>query len=60
MASGGGLDATRRSLLDELALCTSRESREDFLQTELLRARKGNDSPLMRLIEDLLALVQNG
>jgi hypothetical protein len=58
LASGGLLDTSQMSLLDELALRTSRQSRVDFLSSELLRARNNNDTPLVRLIEDLLALVR--
>jgi hypothetical protein len=59
MASQGGLDATRMSLLDELALRSSAESRELFLETELVRATKKQDTELSRLVEDLLQLVRN-
>lgn len=57
LAAGNALDTSQMSLFDELALRSSRESRELYLETELLRNR-GNTT-LVRLIEDLLRLVRS-
>ena len=56
LAASGRLDTSRMSLLDELSLRSTPESRELFLESELARHR-GNET-VTRLIEDLLALLR--
>ncbi len=57
LVRGGRVDTRQMSLLDELALRTSPESRALYLQAELLRYKDNEE--MTRLLQDLLGLVRS-